>query len=361
VDISHNLQKILSQLKSIKNKPELIQVMAKAMQGKYHIIKKIKADSLDAQGIPDILNNALAAIDPARSDIENMKALKKPLGEYMQVEKPEGRSATLWKRYCYAKAVTTKESHYVALASTVDHMDIKNPYSDQNQDLRRYIEEKSAPNLHNIALKTLAYPAALLDSVANTKIAPTLRKWATPEYQAAHAKKMSDPSRASKNRFKGEYMANNIHQYGPVTQACIKVAEGMRLFNMNIVLASNGNLSRIFGNAASLIHNAVGTSPASRSMCYSVGRFFGGALLAVIFGTVIPIAAEATGKPSTISTNGKLPVDFSMTNIGILMFLLATPTLMVQGIAQLAARIEGWKGNTMKTAPSGVETFQFPR
>jgi len=32
--------KILSQLKSIKGKPELIQIMAKAMQGKHHILKK---------------------------------------------------------------------------------------------------------------------------------------------------------------------------------------------------------------------------------------------------------------------------------------------------------------------------------
>ncbi|MEW6205157.1 MAG: hypothetical protein AB1516_07520, partial [Pseudomonadota bacterium] len=43
-DVSENLQKILSQLKSIKNNPELIQVMAKAMQGRHHILKKIKSD-----------------------------------------------------------------------------------------------------------------------------------------------------------------------------------------------------------------------------------------------------------------------------------------------------------------------------
>jgi hypothetical protein len=96
-------------------------------------------------------------------------------------------------------------------------------------------------------------------------------------------------------------------------------------------------------------------------MCNSVGRFFGGALLAVIFGTFIPVAADATGHPSTISTNGKLPVDFSMTNIGILMFLLSAPTLLVEGLAQVAARLEGWEGNTIKTAPPGVRTFQFSR
>ena len=360
-DVSENLQKILSQLKSIKGKPELIQIMAKAMQGKHHILKKIKSNSLDAQGVPIVLNAALAAIDPGKSDLENMQALKTALGQYMQVEKPAGESATLWARYRYAKAVTTKESHYVALASTVDHMDVNNPHAKAIQDARRQTEEILAPAIHNFALKTLAYPAALLDRVANTHIAPTLRKWASESYQKAHAKKMSDPSRAAKNCFKGEYMAKNIHQYGPVTRACIKIAEGMRLFNMNVVLASNANLSRIFNNMALFVNNAVGTSPASRSMCNSLGRFFGGAVLALIFGTFIPIAAYATGGPSTVSTNGNFPVDFSMTNIGILMFLLSAPTLLVQGLAHVAARIEGWEGNINKTPPAGVPTFRFAR
>ena len=360
-DVSENLQKILSQLKSIKDKPELIQIMAKAMQGKHHILKKIKSNSLDAQGVPIILNAALAAIDPGKSDLENMQALKTALGQYMQVEKPAGESATLWARYRYAKAVTTKESHYVALASTVDHMDVNNPHAKAIQDARRQTEEILAPAIHNFALKTLAYPAALLDRVANTQIAPTLRKWASESYQKAQAKKMSDPSRAAKNCFKGEYMAKNIHQYGPVTRACIKIAEGMRLFNMNVVLASNANLSRIFNNTALFVNNAVGTSPASRSMCNSLGRFFGGAVLALIFGTFIPIAADATGGPSTVSTNGNFPVDFSMTNIGILMFLLSAPTLLVQGLAHVAARIEGWEGNINKTPPAGVPTFRFAR
>ena len=360
-DVSENLQKILSQLKSIKGKPELIQIMAKAMQGKHHILKKIKSNSLDAQGVPIILNAALAAIDPGKSDLENMQALKTALGHYMQVEKPAGESATLWARYRYAKSVTTKESHYVALASTVDHMDVDNPHAKAIQDARRKTEEILAPAIHNFALKTLAYPAALLDRLANTHIAPTLRKWASESYQKAHAKKMSDPSRAAKNCFKGEYMAKNIHQYGPVTRACIKIAEGMRLFNMNVVLASNANLSRIFNNMALFVNNAVGTSPASRSMCNSLGRFFGGAVLALIFGTFIPIAADATGSPSTVSTEGNFPVNFSMTNIGILMFLLSTPTLLVQGLAHVAARIEGWEGNINKTPPAGVSAFRFAR
>lgn len=359
-NVNENLQRIVSQLISIKGKPELIRIMAKAMQGRFHIFKKIKSDALDRDGIPHILNAALAAIDPAKSETHNMQALKTVLGDYLQVEKPEGESATLWARYRYAKSVTSKESHYVALASVVDHAEVKNPHADALQDLRRRTEEKGAPKLHDFALRALARPATLIDRVANTKIAPALRKWATEAHRKAQSKKMSDSNRASKNCYKGEYMAKNIHQYGPVTRALIKIAEGARLINMNIILASNGNLSRIFNNIALFIHNAVGTSPASRSMCNSLGRFFGGAVLAIIFGTFIPIAADATGSPSTISTNGNFPVDFEMTNVGILMFLLSAPTLLVQGMAQLAARIEGWEGNIRKDVPKGVPAFRFP-
>lgn len=360
-DVSDNLQKLLSQLKCVKDKPELIQIMARAMQGKHHILKKIKADSLDADGVPHILTKALDSIDLAKSDLENMHALKHALGGYMQVSKPEDESHTRWARYRYAKAVNEKESHYVALVSTVDHMEVANPHAKAMKDIRRKTEEIAAPALHNLVLKTLAYPASLLDCVANTRIAPTLRKWASESYQKKRAEKISDPNRASKNCFKGEYMAKNIHQYGPLTRACIIIAEGMRLFNMNVVLASNANLSRIFNNMALLIHNTVGTSPASRSMCNSLGRFFGGAVLAILFGTFIPIAADATGSPSTVSTNGNLPVDFSMTNIGILMFLLSTPTILVQGLAHVAARLEGWNGNISKTVSNGVPSFKFSR
>lgn len=358
-DLSKNLQKLLSQLKSIKDKPELIQVMGKAMQGRNHIVNKIKSDSCDAQGVPDILNDVLAVVDSTKSDIENMRAMKQALGSYLQVEKPEGRQATMWARYQYAKAVTTKESHYVALVSTVDHMEVAYPHAAALKDARRWTEEKGAPRVHDALLNNLAKPAALIDRVANTNISTTLKKWGSQKYRDEQAAKLTDPRRASKNRFKGEYMAKNSHQYRPLTRSLIRVAEGMRLFNMNVVLASNANLSRIFNNVALQTQRTVGTGPSSRVMGNSVGRFFGGALLAIIFGTVIPIAADATGHPSTVSTNGKLPVDFSMTNIGILMFLLSTPTLAVQGLAQLAARIEGWEGNINKTVKKGTPTIKF--
>jgi hypothetical protein len=360
--LSKNLQKLLSQLKSIKGNPELIHIMAKAMQGKYHLIPKIRGkDSLDPNGVPVILNNVLNAINLDSDDVTNLKAMKNALGEYLQVEKPPKEGATLWSRYKYAKAVTNKERHYVALISVVDHMEVENLRADELQDARRYTEEKTAVRLHDLILKTLAAPATLIDRLANTTIAPTLRKWASENYRKQKMADIGKAQRASKNCFKGEYMAKNIHQYRPVTRALIKIAEGMRLINMNIILASNANLSRIFNNAALLIHNTFGTSPASRSMCNSLGRFFGGAVLAIIFGTFIPAAADATGSPATVSTNGKLPVDFTMTNIGILMFLLSAPTLMVQGLAHLAARVEGWEGNIAKSLPPGADHFKFSR
>ncbi len=145
-------------------------------------------------------------------------------------------------------------------------------------------------------------------------------------------------------------MAKNIHQYGPVTRSLIKLAEGMRLVNLHLVLASNSNLSRIFNNVSLTILGTLSTGPASRLLCGSIGRFFGGALLAFIFGTLVPVAADATGHPSEFDVNvgGDSTVRLSMTSIGILMFILATPTLMVQGLAELVARVEGWDGSMTK-------------
>lgn len=359
-DLNTNLQKLLFRLKTVKDQAPLVERMGKAMQGR-HLFKHIRGDNLGKNGVPKLLRNVLDAIDLNKSDLENLHALKNTLGAYFQIEKPVGEAASLWACYKYAKAVTAKESHGVSLFGLIDHMEIDNPNEAELKDLRRIVEEKHAPKLHNFLLKTIAYPATLIDSVAKTNIAPTLRKWTTPQYLQARKAERTNPVNASKYCFTGGYMATHIHQYGPVTHFLLKLADAMYLFNMNIVLASNANLSRVFNNLAIQIQRGLGTGPASRSMCNSIGRFFGGALLAILFGTAIPLAADGTGNAFTYNADvgTDSPVRFSVANIGILMFLLATPTLMVQGLAHVAARLEGWNGNIPKSLPAGVKAVKW--
>jgi hypothetical protein len=360
-DLNVNLQKLLFRMKTIKDKPQLIDTVAKAMQGR-HLLKKIKSDSLDQRGVPILLTQILESIDQNATDFDNIRSMTQAIGRYLQVNKPNDQEMSLWARYSYAKAVTVKESHYVALIGLVDHMDVHYPEAAKFKDLRRKTEEIAAPAVHSWLLNLLAKPAAVFDAIASTHIAPKLRNWASPDHRKAHAAKIHDPLRASKNCFRGEYIAHNLHQYKPITRSLMILAEGMRLVNMNIVLASNANLSRIFNNIASSIQTTLGTGPASRSMCQSAGRFFGGALLAIIFGTFISIGADSTGQPSSVPLDlgSNRTVDVSFSNIGILMFILAVPTLLVKGLALAAARVEGWEGNIHKTAKPSPTNFDWP-
>lgn len=353
-DIRQNLNDLLPHLKSAKDNAQSTKILSKAMQGR-HMFGKIKADSVDAIGTPLLLKQALAAIDLSKTDVENLVSLKRAIGEYLQVEKP-AENATRWENYKYAKEVTAKESHYVALASLVDHLETRTA-PDHVVDMRRGLERDCLKMLHSTVLQCIAVPASYLDKVTGTEWGETLKKWATPEYQKKHAEKMADPTRAAKNSFKGEYMAKHIHQYGRITRGLIILAEGLRIVNMNIILASNANLSRIFNNAALNIQATVGTGPPSRSVCLSTGRFFGGSALAAIFGAGIPAAAGGEG-----AITKEMPgvgLKYSYLNIGMLMFVVSIPTYIVMGLAQMTARIEGWQGDMPKSKPKGVNTIEF--
>lgn len=349
-DLKTNLNELLVHLKSAKNNPQAIKIFGQAMQG-LHLFRKIKVDSLDANNIPILLNSALDAIDPNQSDAENLVSLKRAIGSYLQVEKPP-ENPSRWERYVYARKVTAKESHYVALISTIDHENTRNK-PDHLVDTRRGIENKATPERHRKILTGLGACVSKVEKPFGTKYGETLKKWGSETYQKLQDAKMADPRRASKNRFKGEYMANHIHQYGPVTQTLILIAEGLRIVNMNVVLASNANLSRVFNNATSNAYSIVATGPASRSIGQSVGRCLGGLSLASITGFAIPSAAA--GETNVNGT--ELKYDYS--NIGLLMFAVSIPTILVMCLAQAAAQLEGWKGNISKQIPQGQKTYRF--
>ncbi|MCR2747350.1 hypothetical protein NSP04_11875 [Limnobacter sp. YS8-69] len=350
-DLSTNMNQLLHHLKSMHGKPELVQITAKAMQG-LHIFGKVGAAHLDSDKVPVLLNQALAAIDLSKSDAENMLALRRAVGSYLQVDKPVNGSK--WAKYCYAKAVTTKESHFVALLSLIDHSETKKPSTDLT-DARKILENRWVPKVQRATLRGFSHAVKPVDIMLGTSMSGTLNKWGTKGYAEKHSAKMADPSRAAQNCFKGEYMVKNMHQYHGFTRGLILIAEGLRIFNMNIILASNANLSRIANNLASNGQRTLGTGPASRSMCHSVGRCLGGALLAIIFGTVVPIFSG----PENLDIGTNPSPQYSIANIGILMFLFSIPTLMVMGAAQGAAHLQGWKGNVVKELPPNAKHYNW--
>jgi hypothetical protein len=350
-DLNTNMNQLLHHLKSMHGKPELVQVTAKAMQG-LHIFGKVGFAHLDAEKVPLLLNQALAAIDLSKSDAENMLALRRAVGSYLQVDKPVNGSK--WAKYCYAKAVTTKESHFVALLSLIDHSETKKSSTDLT-DARKKLENELAPRIQRATLRGISHVVKPVDVMLGTSMSGTLNKWGTKGYAEIHSAKMADPSRTAQNCFKGEYMAKNMHQYHGITRGLVLLAEGLRIFNMNIILASNANLSRIANNLASNGQRTLGTGPASRSMCHSVGRCLGGAVLAIIFGTVVPTFSS----PENLDIGTNPSPQYSITNIGILMFLFSIPTLLAMGAAQGAAHLQGWKGNVVKELPPNAKHYNW--
>lgn len=350
-DLNITLQKLVFRLKSVKDKPEIIKMMGSAMKGRRLLLKKVRGDALNQNGIPKILLKALNAIDPSATDTGNMNRLVEVAGEYMQVpNKPEKGNCSLWSRYAYSRAVKVKEREFVAMLGLVEHADIA-AASGSTVDARRIFEEKQIPRFHTWLLKKCIPVAKFMDKAIYTNMAPTFRKWTSPAYIKSQQTRNHDPLLAHKRAYTGEYMVKHRHQYGPITRCMITLSEGMRFFNMNIVLASNSNLSRVYNNSLYAGNELIGTSPASRTICNSAGRFFGGASLALIFGLGVPALEAHTGTEASrdfdVGTSEK--VTLSAKNIGYLMCIVAAPTLLFQGLAQLSARLEGWKGNIHET------------
>jgi hypothetical protein len=350
--MNSTLFKLVHRLKSVKNNAELVRIMGKAMQGKRFMLKKIKPDGLDANGTPKILTKVLSRIDLNASNEENMAAIFEAAGEYMQVpNKPDSETGSRWSRFVYSKKVKAKEREWVSLMGLVEHPELFKASSDL-QDARKKFEEKVIPATHTLILKGLTFASKGVDKVCGTHIAKAFEKWTSEEHAEKLKAQQNNPFFKSKFAYtSGSYIIKNRHQYGPITRCFITLAEGMRMVNMNVVLASNANLSRFFNNIAYVLSEWLLTTPASRTLCNSIGRTLGGATLALIF-ALIPTKSFDIGGDGTNAS-------VSVKNIGFLMFVLATPTLLCQGLVLLAARLEGWKGDIHQTVGKGDKALTW--
>lgn len=343
-----NLLKLVTHLKSIKHKPELIKMVGEAMQGKRFFLKKIGRNAVDSNGTPLLLHKALNAIKLNASDTDNMNALFDAVGDYLQIpSQSEGKNASRWSKYVQAKKIKAQERHWVSMLGLVEHNDLeKAPL--HLTDARKLLENKSE-KCPSYTLEALKPMARVFDAYCGTRLAARLEKWTSSEYLAIKEAERNDPMNAAKYAFTGANMVKNRHQFGPITRCFITLAEAVRVFNMGVILSSNGNLSRLCNNLLYTGNELLGTSPASRTMCNSAGRFFGGAALALIMGLAIPSGVgeiEFGGGDSD-------PVTISPKSIGVLMCIVAAPTLAFQGLAILVGKLEGWKGDIKPTLNRG--------
>lgn len=344
--LNSNLLKLVTILKSVKHKPELIRRVAKGMQGRRVLLKKIGKEGLDSNGTPLLLLKALDAIKLNASDTDNMNALFDAVGEYLQVpNQAEGKDTSRWSKYVQAKKIKAQERHWVSMLGLVEHQAIEDPPT-QVVDGRK-LTENAAEQAHEKISSTLTPVAKVFDSYFGTRLSAKLEKSTSPAYQAMKKAEKENPANAAKYAFTGTYMLKNRHQFGPITRCFITLSEAVRVFNLGVVLSSNGNLSRICNNVLFMLNEWVGTSPASRTMCNSAGRFFGGAILAIAL-AFIPSFGDID-----FGVNGPEEVTISPKSIGILMCIVAAPTLAFQGLAILVGKLEGWKGDIKPTLNSG--------
>ncbi|HEX4842642.1 MAG TPA: hypothetical protein VFV57_03155 [Limnobacter sp.] len=358
-DVSDLLHKLHFRIDNIKDDPTGQQIVSKAMRGT-GIGRKVEDEFLNQDGMPLLLESLINTVKTHTGKAAQIQGMQTVIGDYLlQGVEPLPSQPTLIQIREHNKQVETREKHFRALSRLVNHSEIDDPAKDANEDMRRYGEKMLGIDfLHNnVFLKGAALICRLSFTRQGRIWADKFTYWTTDQYKKERIANLKDPTKARDNRFNPDYMLNNLHQYGAITRVLLRTADFMRMINLNVVLASNAQLSRCFNNLALYSQRKLTGGLASRSMCSAIGRFLGGALLATIVGFLIPAAAEATGDPYRFEggvPGNEITLDFA--SIGILMFLLSVPTLMVHGLAIGAACVEGWHGDRRKEPSKKIAT-----
>ncbi|WP_370262652.1 hypothetical protein [Limnobacter sp.] len=359
-DLSELLHKVLHRVKSVIDDPVGKSMVSKAMIGSGARVK-IGAEFINEDGTPRLLQNLIDAVQGAATQEAQMKALTTAIGDYLSEDLPtlpESPSPLELRRH--NRQVETREKHFRALCRLVNHTEIDNPQVKSNTDVRKMVETSLFGNLLHKGL-LIGLPAALLEKFGGSdgaRWAKKLKDWSgdTPAAKAALARKKAQPA---EQRLDSAYMMANLHQYGIVTRTLLRASEACRVFNNSVVLSSNAQASRLFNNLFSSLQRFCTQSVASRTMCASLGRFFGGAAVTAIFGFAFPaLAASTGGSLSTVQAVGGSNVRISYTNIGNLMFLVSIPTLALQLAAKTFCYLANdWKGDIAKpvTAKAGTD------
>ncbi|HEY1059740.1 MAG TPA: hypothetical protein VGE55_13505 [Limnobacter sp.] len=373
-EMTNTLRKINKLILHFQGKPDGRLLLARAMNryvGSEFRGAKVQTHKKDQ--MPVLIERLEAALEPEtcpEAIDRNLVKTQQIIGDYLG-EVPEPPSnAGVWQNYQYRKALRCRESHFATLAGLVEHGDIQlgtinnspdgkskvNQDADLKksaQDSRTWMEGK-AQDLNTIILKSLIAPAESIDRIIGTHWARTLRYWTNPDYEKIHKAKLADPKRAPHNATKGEYMSQNIHQYGPITRALIITSDTLHAINYNFVLAVNGSTSRLFNFGFRMLQNFGTSSPASRTVCSSFGRCAGGAAVSALYACGIPavdkIAAQ-TGSPfhSSVPTGDS---KLSILSTGTVMSGIGLLALAALGVAKLSASLGGWNGNVLPNRPN---------
>ena len=325
-----------------KNESTIDQFLSRAL-------RSVKAPGQAKGSIPPLMHK-LRSLSLDANKANNKVLIESTVGEYLSCSDINSDSPT------FKMERLRRERELVKILNLFDHPEVtKAKFEGGSDTAKKILEERPytgkdlkveaealGEQLHDVVLQSLSKVAKTVTSGKDNSVSKRLAKWGDPAHRARQAAKLKDPLNAARYRNRGDYMIANLHQYGPITRALVEISETFRFAAFNYLLATNVQSSRVFGASARGVQNTVSSGPASRSLCHSLGRFCGGALVAVIFSVVTGGFIADAGAPTSLDLgNGTV----SYAQAGFMMAVFCAISLPVMLAAHIAARLEGWEGN----------------
>lgn len=317
-------------------------------------LRSVKAPNQTKGSVPPLMEK-LRSLALGEDKARNIALIEHHVGEYLSCGdiKPDNPSFKMEK--------LRRERELVKILNLFDHAEVTQAKFEGGSDTAKKImaerpntkkdlkanAEALGENLHDVVFKSLSQIAKTITSGKDNAVSKRLAKWGDPAHRARQAAKLKDPLNAARYHNRGDYMIANLHQYGPITRALVRTSEALRFGAFNYLLATNAQSSRIFGATARGIQNTVSPGHASRSLCHSLGRFCGGALVAAIFSVAVGGFIADSNAPTSVKLGSE---KVSISQAGFMMAVFTAISLPLMFAAHIAARMEGWKGDVSEKA-----------
>lgn len=325
--------------------------------------RKIGADFRDPRtGEPALLKALTLAYDSSADQATRLRTIQRVVGQYLAAPQTPNVSKSgpmgVLRDYQHARALLTKESHFVALCDLIDHSDIK-AAPDITLDARR-TAEAGVEKLHRKGLVPGAQKVLRwMPGFQNSNFDKHLTERQSDDFKKNQDKKFKTECLQGQHITSVQRILDLHHQYSKPTVSCARFGEALRRVSLDVVLAQNAQLSRAFFNVFYRINKMIGTSPASRTINMALGRFAGGAVLTAIMATLTFVtggALNALHVPVIAGTGLKMgATTFSFLAAGVMMFACNLVGLGLTLAAKTMAATGGYKGGSAKPRPSNFE------
>ena len=373
-------------LNEAKDKQGAVELISKALKYKVGANYKEAPKEGDMRPTPILVSRLLGAVRGATSEADAKLAMQQVIGSYMtEVDLTGETPGTFMEIKTHKAELLTRENHVVALTNLIEHIAIDEDKHRDYRDVRGHLDGGVKATRKFVLNRS----GGILNMLGFEKNGAKLQHMATKEYLNGSAQRNNDPTLACARRFSAENILNNSHQYGPITRNLAFASAGLRIFNSEVVLSLNGQVTRPIAWLAGRITEKVFRAPNSRTTSFSIGRFFSSSFWAVMEGLGAISAAGGEGfafkdkqgssksssnSESTSNTqsgdegdgfrhemrNLKFPfglpiftlaftLPISITSTAAQMLFIIVPSMALMAAAKVACSMEGWKGNVVRS------------